>query len=225
MPSLDNIISGISTANLADAHDHLGTVCKWLTRDLGPTTRRRFWGFADVVQWGPTRKSADIQADAPSTWDEVKGFVDQLGPAAAGPRVYVAGCREISRDYVLLGGMSLSYLHRLGYAGVVSYGVIRDHDEVAGLDMPIWSAGFAIMDGQGCLKVESRAETCTVNGHLIRQGDVIVGDGNGVVALARDEVDEVLSAAHRIAAIEGDILSQIRGGADLYALVEGGGHI
>ena len=125
--SRSNILSTISTANVADAHDHLGMVCKWLTRDLSPTKREKFWGYADVLQWGPTRKNGDIRALCPSTWDEVGAFVDGLGKTGE-PRVYVAGCKEISRDYVLLGGMSLTYLDQLGYAGAVSFGAIRDYD-------------------------------------------------------------------------------------------------
>jgi regulator of RNase E activity RraA len=224
MQQYSNIVAGLSTANIADAHDHLGTVCKWLSRDLTSTRTTKFWGHADVVQWGPARKTADIQALSPSTWDEVKAFIAGLEGTDA-PRVYVSGCKEISRNYVLLGGLSLSYLDKLGYAGAVSFGAIRDHEEVMDLKMPVWASGFAVMDSQGCMKVETRGTVCTVSGHMICQDDFIIGDGNGVVAIGRSEVDAVLAAATRIAEIEGEILTRIRMGGNLYDLVSGGGHI
>ncbi|MCF4130034.1 RraA family protein [Methylobacterium sp. SyP6R] len=224
MRNISNISAALSTCNLADAHDHLGLVCKWLSRDLTATRPARFWGYADVVQWGPTRKTSDIKAVSPSTWDEVKSFVAELRPSGH-PRIYVSGCREASRDYVLLGGLSLTYLARLGYAGVVANGTIRDHDEVAELDLPIWSTGFAVMDSQGCMKVESRGTACTVAGHVVRQDDLVLGDGNGVVAVASEDIEAVLATATRIAGIESEMLAKIRSGGNLYDLVEGGGHI
>jgi regulator of RNase E activity RraA len=177
-----------------------------------------------VVQWGPTRKAKDIRGPSASTWDEVKAFVEGLTVSPV-PRVYVAGCREVSRDYVLLGGMSLTQLHMLNYAGAVVNGIIRDHEEVSALGMPVWSAGLGVMDSQGCMKVETRGGECTVNSHPVFQDDLIVGDGNGVVAIGQEVADVVLDRAQEIARIENQVLEQLKAGRDLLALVTDGGHI
>lgn len=222
--SYANILGSLSTTNVADAHDHLNLVCKWLTRHLLPTSRARFWGEADVVQWGPTRKASNIRTPSPSTWDEVRSFVDLTGDSGR-QRVYVSGCHSCSDEFVLVGGLSLTYLSQLGYAGAVINGRIRDHDELAALTLPIWSAGFGIMDSQGCMKVESRRQSCTVNDHLVMQGDLIFGDGNGVIAIGANDVDPVLERAAAISEIENEILQRVLSGANLLSIVDTGGHI
>ena len=75
------------------------------------------------------------------------------------------------------------------------------------------------------MKVETRGESCTVAGHTTFQNDVILGDGNGVVAISADCFDAVVQKSCEIMDIEDSVMSRVKGGANLFDLVTTGGHI
>ena len=81
------------------------------------------------------------------------------------------------------------------------------------------------MDSQGCMKVDSVGQGCIVNNHFVNQGDLIIGDGSGVISVDRQYIDQVIKLALEINKIEESILSQVRSGANLYQLVNNKGHI
>lgn len=222
--NIADTIEAVSTSNLSDALDHLGIPCRWLSEELMPVKHSRFWGYADTVMWGPSRKGGDIRSQRKSTWDEVGAFVKDI-KKEGGPYVYVAGALTISRKYVLAGGMSMTYVDRSGYAGCVLNGSVRDYEELEVLSMPIWHSNYGVMDSQGCMVVESRGEGCVVGGHWVNQGDLIVGDRNGVISLPASQVEEVLARALEVNRTEERILERVRAGEDLYEMVSHGGHI
>lgn len=186
--------------------------------------REAFYGYADTVMWGPTRKTNNIQDAGLSTWEEIKGFIEFIKPHET-KTVYVAGCLEPSVNYVLLGGMSINYISQSGYTGIISNGLIRDYEDLQQINIPVWNYGFGVMDSQGCMKVDSVGQGCIVNNHFVNQGDLIIGDGSGVISVDRQYIDQVIKLALEINKIEESILSQVRSGANLYQLVNNKGHI
>jgi len=214
----------ISTTVVSDACDHIGLDCQWLTRHLQPTNRNRFWGYADTVQWSASRKGRDIRSSRGSTWDEVSGFISNIsrGPQ---PKVYVAGCNVESDEFVLLGGLSLTYIEQSGYSGVVANGRIRDYEEVTSLKIPIWFSDYGIMDSQGCMIVSRIGTSSIVNGYQVNQGDLVFGDGNGVVSIPFELAPSVISRAIEIEEIEKDLIKKVRLGESLPKMIQGGGHI
>jgi 4-hydroxy-4-methyl-2-oxoglutarate aldolase len=98
--------------------------------------------------------------------------------------IAAAGHRETAMIGEILGG----HLHALGGAGIVCDGAVRDVGALVGL------AGFAVfarfVTPRGPISAERGAvgEPIVVGGCLVRPGDLILGDDDGVVALAPDVV-------------------------------------
>ncbi|GAB2198578.1 RraA family protein [Sessilibacter sp. MAH4] len=222
--SVAALLDGLSTANIADACDHVGVPCRYLSKQLRYTHGEKFWGYADTVMWGPTRKGSEIIKPSPSTWQDVGAFVADIKDDGT-QKVYVAGCREISDEYVLAGGMSLTFIEKRRYQAAILFGAVRDYEEIKRLSIPVWYSNLAVMDSQGCMKVESRGAGCLFSGHWIAQNDLIVGDANGVICVGINDVEKVLSRAQDIKHIEDDVLAKIQSGLDLFELVNKGGHI
>lgn len=218
------VLNELSTPNLADAMDGLDIECKWLSRRFETMNVKPFIGFADTVEWGATRKSKDIKEPSPSTWEEVSSFIKDIETGTV-PWVYVSGCREISTDFVLAGGLSISYMNRRGYVGAIFNGSIRDIEELEELDITLWYSNVGILDSQGCMSIKSRKSGCIVNGSYVNQGDVIVGDRNGVVAINQHDVERIAQQARIISAKESAAMAAINNGENLYDLIEKGGHI
>jgi 4-hydroxy-4-methyl-2-oxoglutarate aldolase len=89
------------------------------------------------------------------------------------------------------GTLAALYAERKQLAGVVVEGCIRDVDELAARRFPVWSTAISPAHpdkrGAGAVNVPIRC-----GGVLVRPGDVICADGDGVL---------VLPAAHLAAAI------------------------
>ena len=81
-----------------------------------------------------------------------------------------------------------------GLAGLVIDGCVRDRDEIAKTGFPVFSAGLTIRgtSKQG-LGLVNHPIAC--GGQLVWPGDLVLGDADGLVAVAREAAGEVLQRA------------------------------
>ncbi len=94
---------------------------------------------------------------------------------------------------------SLTYLLK-GARGIVSNGGIRDTDEIIKQQIPVYldhmHRGRGIRPGRN--EIESVNKPVTIGGVLIRPGDVVVADGDGVVVVPREYAKPVAEFALEI---------------------------
>jgi 4-hydroxy-4-methyl-2-oxoglutarate aldolase len=94
---------------------------------------------------------------------------------------------------------ALSWVSK-GARGVVSNGGIRDIDEVIKEKIPVYldymERGRGIRPGRN--EIESVNKPITIGGVLIRPGDVIVADGDGVIVVPREYAAKVAQFASEI---------------------------
>lgn len=87
-----------------------------------------------------------------------------------------------------------------GAKGIISNGGIRDTDEVIKQRIPVYMdhmhRGRGIRPGRN--EIESVNKPVTIGGVLIRSGDVIVADGDGVVVVPREQAKPVAQFAREI---------------------------
>ncbi len=87
-----------------------------------------------------------------------------------------------------------------GARGIVSNGGIRDIDEVVKEKIPVYldymERGRGIRPGRN--EIESVNKPVTVGGVLVRPGDVIVADGDGVIVVPREYARQVAEYATEI---------------------------
>lgn len=83
---------------------------------------------------------------------------------------------------------------KLGLAGMVIHGAVRDADTIVDLGFPVFCRGLSIK-GTGKHQPGRLAEPVCIGDVLIRPGDIIVGDRDGIAVVERDKVDAVLAAA------------------------------
>lgn len=99
-------------------------------------------------------------------------------------------------------------------AGLVIDGCVRDGAQLATLGLPIFCRGLSI---RGTSKIESAPgginRPTRLGEVLVEPGDLIVGDRDGVVCIAQDDVPEALAAAERREQKEAEIFRQLEDGA------------
>lgn len=105
-----------------------------------------------------------------------------------------------------------------GIRGLVIDGGVRDTAQLAALRFPAFSTSISI---RGTIKQwpGTVGAPLTLRGRVIRRGDVIVADGDGIAVLPGERYDEILEASRARAAKESLYMGRIREGAstlDLY---------
>lgn len=94
----------------------------------------------------------------------------------------------------IIGELMIAHAKKVGVAGFVINGAIRDFDAIAGADYPVFAAGVThrgpYKDGPGEVNVP-----IAMGGLVVHPGDLILGDGDGVVAVSPQDVDAVYAAA------------------------------
>jgi RraA family protein len=103
-----------------------------------------------------------------------------------------------NHSWALLGWLMVSTARKLGVAGIVADGCVRDAQEIRKSGFPVFSAGLSpngpFKEGPGEINFP-----ISCGGQVVRPGDIIVADDDGVVVLKQelakiviDEVDKII---------------------------------
>ncbi len=173
---------------------------------------------AYTVCWKMVRKGGDILQRQPSTWSQVSRFLIPELHTGTG-LVYVAGAGPLVTHAALAGGMSCTYFEKLGLAGVVLGGAVRDLRELKQLSIPILASNPIPTDTQGAYWVAETGTRCQIEQVTIESGDLIVSDINGTVVVPLELTERLLQQALDIDSTENTMLDKIRRGARLPELI------
>lgn len=108
----------------------------------------------------------------------------------------------INADVGSIGSANIMGWKSKGSVGVITNSGTRDSDEIATQKMPIYTRSITRGIRPGRNELESVNRPVVVGGALVKPGDVIVADGDGVVVVPRAQALKVAAYAHKI--LEGD---------------------
>lgn len=115
------------------------------------------------------------------------------------------------------GYLAAAYAEKKGLAGVVVDGCIRDLDALVECRSPVWfrevSPAHPEKKGPGAVNTPIRCGDV-----LVRPGDLVCADGDGVLVLARENVEMVLLAAESRASHEAAAVKAIAAGRSLFEI-------
>ena len=121
---------------------------------------------------------------------------------------------KADRTCALMGSIMLTACKKLGLAGVVIDGSIRDTEELRDLGFPVWAIGA---NPNGPTKnIPGRINNpISCGGVAVRAGDLVVGDADGVVVIEREKVVSLLPQAAQKVADERQRIADITSGKAL----------
>ena len=189
--------SGFSTANICDGMNKLGLLAgHCMDKTIKPVSdKMRVIGTACTVD----TKDGDNFPLHLAIYSCKPGYVIVVSGKAYEERAYMGD---------LMGGAA----DAIGVSGIVVDGYVRDKDGLDRIGMPVFSRGFKpaspVKKGPGGLNVPVLCGAVEV-----QPGDLIMGDYDGVVAVPRDRIEEVLAAAAEKVAYEGnrvDVIEEYR---------------
>jgi regulator of RNase E activity RraA len=131
--------------------------------------------------------------------------------------VLVMDCRS-DASAASAGSILLTRLQVRGAAGVVTDGGIRDADGAGELNIPIFAAGPCALTNLTKhhavdIDVPVSCGTCPVY-----PGDIVVGDGDGVMVIPRHLADQIADEAGPMELYEEFVLEKVHAGAPIIGL-------
>jgi len=115
-----------------------------------------------------------------------------LDLAEPGDVIVVDGGGDLTN--ALIGEMMVAHAETRGLAGLVIYGAIRDYDTIHAGRFPVYAAGVThrgpYKDGPGAIN-----GAIAIDGMVIEPGDLIIGDGDGVLCVPFALAETIYKAA------------------------------
>lgn len=180
-------------ALVGDALDKLGRLNQFLSPSIKPLQKNM-----KVIGRAMPVLEADVPGDViPGTNNGLMrrpfGMMFDALDSLQWNEVYI--CSGSSHRYALWGGlMSIRALY-LGAAGAVVNGFSRDTPEIAKLNFPTFGAGSYAQDQGMRGKVLDYRIPIEFSGVIIKPGDIVFGDLDGVLIIPRELEEDVFSAA------------------------------
>jgi 4-hydroxy-4-methyl-2-oxoglutarate aldolase len=203
------LFEGLRVSDVSDGMDKVGLANVGLmSAEIHPVWkdtkhyRHRFIGVAVTARYVPTNKP-------PAPAMETKAFDAWVGKtySEVTPEPFVPLIRKGTAlvfddapdsDVGTIGSNNIMGWKLRGCVGVVTNAGGRDTDEVATEEMPLYLRHVARGIRPGRNEIESVNRPIECGGVLVRPGDIIMADGDGVVVVPREVAKEVAEYAQAI---------------------------
>ena len=182
---LDLIAARLSSAALSDSLDRLGL------RDQAMADRLRpVWPEAVLVGRAHTALPVDVYELRPEPYAAEIAAVDALKPGD----VMVAATGPSTRT-CFWGELLSTAARGRGARGALIDGYVRDVRRIAAMRFPVFATGMSPVDSAGRSLVVEWGRPVACGDVLVREGDLVVGDVDGIVVVPREVEREAVERA------------------------------
>jgi RraA family protein len=133
-------------------------------------------------------------------------FHKAMDMAQPGDVIVIDAGGDINR--AIFGELMITYCKSRGIAGVIVDGSVRDADALAEMDIAIYAKGVTpngpYKNGPGEINTP-----ISFAGKVISPGDIIVGDGDGIVVIKPEEAEYIAEQTRKVSEKEHGIMSEI----------------
>jgi len=148
----------------------------------------------------------DVYAEQPKPFGLLTEALDQLGEG----EVYVGSLP--SQHCACWGEILTATARSRNAAGAVVYGPHRDTPKVLEQHWPVFSTGRFAQDSRVRMAIHAYRVPIEIEGTVVRPGDLIFGDLDGVVVIPQELEDEVFEKSAAKASAENRVRSEIENG-------------
>lgn len=174
---------------------HYGTVAE----NIRPLYRTRAYGLARTVRYLPFRGPVPRQSPREYRDDYTGYYYGQVCPYPWTEKIEPGDFVVIDQSGTcvgLIGSENGLACKNKGMSGLLTDGGVRDTDEVIAEEVPVWCGHIAQPMVQVRLQYDGMDVPVAIGGVQIRPGDMIVADGDGVIAVPREIAEDVARYAH-----------------------------
>jgi regulator of RNase E activity RraA len=209
-PEILSKAKAISTATLSSQLQKRGFVHAFMHAVLPLRPDLSMAGQAFTLRYIPMREDLERTGEFDNRTNQQRMAVESVGPGD----VLVIDARGDTRAATLGNILATRILHR-GAAGIVTDGAFRDTPAIRAMDFPTYARGQSPNVSNLIHHPLESNVPIGCAGVAVLPGDVIVGDGEGVIVIPRAIAEEVIEAAHEQEDREEFIVSRIRAGSSI----------
>jgi 4-hydroxy-4-methyl-2-oxoglutarate aldolase len=160
---------------------------------------RRGFVDADLVQVIPGSRAAGPARTVRCAQDD--NLMVHAAMAELQPGEVLVLCMPEPRPVALVGELLATQAQAHGAAAILVDASVRDTEELVELGLPVWARWVRV---QGAVKQTpgSIGEPVQVGGTMIRAGDAVVLDADGVAVVEHERLQDVLEASRQRAEAE-----------------------
>lgn len=205
------------TSTAVDALDELGIGGGIGASELAPRSRGRICGPAITIRYAG--EGASVGAIKGRNERARLAERDLYGIGEAGDvGVFDCGGRT---DASVLGSLSARWARRLGIAGCVVDGAVRDLDSVLEIGLRVWSRGVTPVSGKHRLRAVELNGTVSLGGLAVEPGDLVLADQTGVCVVPSARSAEVLERCQALEEAERQVDAAIESGLEPAEIASG----
>lgn len=203
-------LSLLSTASLTSELLKLGFRNTFLNGVYPLNPEKKLMGYAFTLRYIPAREDLDLEVDYDNDTNPQRIAVETIGP----DEVMVIDARgEVGA--ASLGHILCTRMMVKGVAGLVTDGALRDYDSIQKLDFPTYArAAHGTTSSVLHHPVEFQVPI-GCGGVMVQPGDIIVGDGEGVVVIPIHVAEEVVNKCYERDRLETWIQQKVADGASI----------
>jgi regulator of RNase E activity RraA len=175
-----------------------------------PGVPARFVGEAFTLRYIPAREDLDVLSVFRDPAHPQRAAIEAIQPG----HVMMVDSRGDGRC-ASIGEILMTRLKARGGVGFVTDGSVRDSQEMAGLSVPVYSAGVSAATNLGLHHAVDFDVPIGCAGVPVYPGDVVVGDAEGVVVVPRHLAAEIAGPAAEQEDLEDFIQARVAAGAAL----------
>lgn len=201
-PLLDDVVQELArfaTSGISDALDRLG-IAGQATGIFPVDPLARLAGRA----WTGLYQPVDVNGGT------VGDYIDDVPPGAV-----ICLDNAGRTDATVWGDILTLVASRRQLGGTVVDGVCRDSSRSRELGYPVFARGRWMRTGKDRVQMVGMQVPVTLGRVRVRPGDVLIGDGDGIVVVPREREAEVVEAVLAIEAAEEVIRDQVTQGVRL----------
>jgi regulator of RNase E activity RraA len=196
------LFKGLRVTDVRDGMDWVGLHTKGTVgRQISPLFQgAQAVGVARTIRLRPSQKTVpNMTPDEYTRWayDYWYGEVVSMRMTETLTKGEMIVIESAGLDVGEVGSNNSLEWYAAGASGIVTSGGLRDRDECIKQGVPIFCGFSAQKMLQGRVELDSTDIPVNIGGTLIRPGDVVVGDGDGVICVPIEKAEIVAKYARQ----------------------------
>lgn len=201
----DRIEQQLYTSVIGDVMDELGYWRQVMRHDIRP-----LFDEAKIVGRAATMLAAEVYEIPAEPFKLEMQLLDELRPGEV-----VCCTQQGSTRAAMWGELLSTHTRAKGGRGVILDGLTRDSWGIIDMRFPVFARGLTPADSKGRLDVMAVRVPIEMGGVLVHDGDLVVCDYDGCLAVPQAIEDEVLERAFKKVEGENEVREVLRRGASI----------
>lgn len=201
----DRIEQQLYTSVIGDVMDALGYRRQVMRHDIRP-----LFPEARIVGRAATMLAAEVYELPAKPYEHMLALLDSVEPGEV-----VCCTQQGSTRAATWGELLSTHTRARGGRGVILDGLTRDSWGIIDMRFPVFASGITPADSKGRIDVIATRVPIELGGVLVHDGDLVVADIDGCLAVPRGIEDEVLERAFEKVEGENEVRELLRRGASI----------